>query len=67
MLPGEYDFGTKDKEIMEILQGDLDVLLPGEDEWKHFTAGDSFEVAPDSSFKLRVHSVTDYCCSYIAK
>ena len=27
MLPGEYEFNTDAKEIMEILSGDLDVLL----------------------------------------
>ena len=29
MLPGDYEFGTADKEIMEILGGDMDVFLPG--------------------------------------
>ena len=28
MLPGDYEFGTSQKEIMEILSGDLEVLLP---------------------------------------
>jgi uncharacterized protein YaiE (UPF0345 family) len=28
MLPGEYTFNTADKELMEIIDGDLDVLLP---------------------------------------
>ena len=26
-MPGEYEFGTGDKEIMEILAGSLEVLL----------------------------------------
>ena len=29
MLPGEYTFNTADKEVMEIIDGDLEVLLPG--------------------------------------
>ena len=29
MLPGEYTFNTGDREIMEIMTGELDVLLPG--------------------------------------
>jgi uncharacterized protein YaiE (UPF0345 family) len=29
MLPGVYEFGTEGPEIMEILSGDLKVLLPG--------------------------------------
>ena len=28
MQPGEYEFTTKDAEIMEIIAGELDVLLP---------------------------------------
>ena len=28
MLPGEYEFNTDDKEIIEIISGDLEVLLP---------------------------------------
>jgi len=49
---------------MEIQAGVLDVLLPGENEWQTFTKDTSFEVPKDSSFKLKVKEVTDYCCSY---
>jgi len=64
MMPGEYEFGTGDKELMEIMAGNLDVLLPGNNKWINFTAGQSFEVPANSSFKLVVKEVTDYCCSY---
>jgi len=64
MLPGEYEFGTEAKELMEILSGDLEIQLPGED-WKKVAGGQSFEVPANSSFKLVVSSVTDYCCSYL--
>jgi len=65
MLPGEYEFGTADKEIMEILGGELDVLLPNSDKWEAFTEGTSFTVPANSSFKLVVKTPADYCCSYI--
>ncbi len=64
MMPGDYEFGTDDNELMEIQAGEMDVLLPGESEWRTFTKGSSFEVPKDSSFKLQVKTVTDYCCSY---
>jgi uncharacterized protein YaiE (UPF0345 family) len=67
MLQGEYEFNTGDKELMEILSGDLDVLLPGQAEWKAVRGGESFEVAPNASFKLKVKGLTDYCCSFLAK
>lgn len=65
MLPGEYEFNTGDREIMEILAGDLDVLLPGKNEWQHMSEGSSFEVPANASFKLKIHRATDYCCSFI--
>jgi uncharacterized protein YaiE (UPF0345 family) len=65
MLPGEYEFGTEKKELMEILAGKLDVKLPGAEDWVTFKEGDAFVVASNSSFKLKVYEVTDYCCSYI--
>jgi uncharacterized protein YaiE (UPF0345 family) len=66
MLPGDYTFNTAEKEIMEIMSGDLDVLLPGSSDWKRVQGGESFDVPAGASFSLKVKSVTDYCCSYIA-
>ncbi len=65
MAPGEYEFGTAEREIMEIQSGTLEVLLPDTSEWLSISGGDSFEVPASSKFKLKVLSLTDYCCSYI--
>ena len=65
MLPGEYVFGTAAKELMEVLAGEMDVLLPDSTEWKNFKTGDLFEVPANSKFNLKVKSISDYCCSYI--
>ncbi|WP_373230167.1 pyrimidine/purine nucleoside phosphorylase [Cohnella sp.] len=65
MLPGEYEFGTAQKEIMDIQAGELSVLLPGNNEWLEISEPASFEVPANSSFKLKVKTVTDYICSYI--
>jgi len=66
MLPGEYDFGTETAELMEILSGELEVCLPGSDVFRAVGGGESFEVPADSRFQLKVHSVVDYCCSYLS-
>ena len=65
MMPGEYEFGTAEKEVMEILAGELDVLLPGTVKWITIEGGQTFEVSENSKFKLVVKELTDYCCSYI--
>jgi uncharacterized protein YaiE (UPF0345 family) len=67
MMPGEYEFGTQKKELMEILAGNLEVKLPGSEKWVTITAGQSFEVVSDSKFQLVVKELTDYCCSYLSE
>lgn len=65
MMPGEYEFGTDVKEIMEIQAGELKVQLPGSEEWISISGTGTFTVPAHATFKLQVSSVTDYICSYI--
>jgi uncharacterized protein YaiE (UPF0345 family) len=67
MLPGVYEFSTADKEIMEIMSGDLEVLLPGEKNWMPVKDGGSFAVAPNSKFTMKVKRLSDYCCSFVKR
>ncbi len=64
-LPGEYEFGTGDAEVMDIVQGNPEVMLAGETEWKKFGPGESFSIPGNSSFKLKIEGIFDYICSYI--
>lgn len=64
MMPGEYEFGTSQHELMEIISGFLLVKLPGSDTWKEVRGGESFEVPANTRFQLAVHHITDYICSY---
>lgn len=66
MLPGEYTFSTDLKEKMEILAGKLEYKLTGED-WKTIQGPSVFYIPANDQFKLKVHTVTDYCCSYISE
>lgn len=66
MLPGEYEFNTGAAEEMEVLGGSMDVLLPNTTQWQTFKEGQSYHVPANSSFKLKISEVADYCCSFIA-
>jgi len=66
LLPGEYEFNTDDKEIVEILSGGLEFSLSEEEGWKTVSDGESFEVPAKFTFRVKVKELTDYCCSYIS-
>lgn len=63
MLAGDYEFNTEAAEVMEVLGGEMTVLLPGAD-WQTFKTGESYDVPANASFKLKIEGVADYCCSY---
>ena len=65
MLPGNYEFTTEVKEVMEITAGELEVLVSEKVGWKKMSKGMQFEVAKNSNFKLKVTKIFDYCCFYI--
>ena len=65
MMPGIYNFGTEQAELMEILAGEVEVKLAGEDTWNTYTTNTSFSVQANSNFDIKVKTITDYCCSYI--
>jgi len=64
MVPGEYEFGTSQKEVMTVVSGALTVKLPGNESWQTFAAGDAFEVAANCKFQLKVAVDTAYLCTY---
>jgi len=64
MAPGEYEFSTSQKETMTVVSGALTVQLPGSSDWTTYNRNDSFIVAANASFKLKVAQDTAYLCTY---
>jgi len=64
MQAGEYEFNTGVEELMEVIGGEMDIMIKGETEYKTYTEGTSYVVPENSSFKIIVKSYADYCCSY---
>lgn len=65
MNEGEYEFGTAKPEIMTVIEGELQALLPNESEWKSFKSGEKFNVPGDSKFKVKSVGHTAYLCQYV--
>ena len=61
---GEYEFGTSSVEYMTVVSGELNVLLPGSDDWKICKKGETFIVAKDSKFQVKAAEQVAYFCVY---
>ncbi|UTP71869.1 pyrimidine/purine nucleoside phosphorylase [Alteromonas sp. LMIT006] len=64
MSPGEYAFGTSQKERMVVVHGALEVRLPNTTEWQVFAAGTEFNVDANVTFDVKVAEPTAYLCYY---
>lgn len=64
MEEGEYEFGTASPETMVVIEGQLIALLPGEQDWKTFEKGQSFELPGNSKFKVKSVGQSSYLCKF---
>jgi len=64
MVAGEYEFGTTTVEHMTVTSGSMAVLLPNEAAWQIFNEFETFVVAKDVKFKVKVDEPTSYKCVY---
>ncbi|MFH1389516.1 MAG: pyrimidine/purine nucleoside phosphorylase [Candidatus Margulisiibacteriota bacterium] len=65
MEPGEYEFGTSSHELMHVVSGALNVMLPDSQHWQVFEAGSLFQVPANSRFQVRVAEEAAYLCEYL--
>lgn len=62
---GEHTFGTEAAERMTVIAGEFFAQLPGDETWRFYPAGTSFEIPAKSSFNVRCSSPTAYWCEYL--
>lgn len=64
IFPSKLTFNTGAPEIMELNAGHCRIRLKGEDEWKNFGGGQSFNVPANSSFEIETLETLDYVCHF---
>lgn len=64
MAAGEYEFGTVRMEVMTIISGGLNILMPGCEEWHKYDVMESFQIKAGKRFKVKVEQPTTYICRY---
>jgi len=64
MQEGEYTFGTSTIEHMTLISGTMSVMLPGESVFKKVKTNETFIVAANVKFQLRIEGQAAYLCLY---
>jgi purine/pyrimidine-nucleoside phosphorylase len=65
MKAGEYEFGTSSTEFMTLTSGKWLIKLPGASEFKEYGLYETYEVAANSKFQLKVLEDSAYTCRYL--
>ncbi len=61
--PGAYTFSTSSEERIVLMEGTLQVRLPGQD-WKVLSKGQEIVVQPKVSFDIQAQADVAYVCYY---
>jgi len=64
MAAGDYKFGTGTIEHMTLISGEMSVKLPDEDDWRDIAINETFIVAANTSFLVKIGCDTSYLCVY---
>jgi uncharacterized protein YaiE (UPF0345 family) len=64
IFPSKLTFNTAAPEIMELNAGRCRIRLKGEDEWKTYAGGQSFQVPGNASFEIETLETLDYVCHF---
>lgn len=58
----QYHFATHTSERIEIISGECEVKINGEEEFSYYRAGQAFMVEGESGFNLRTEQIVQYVC-----
>lgn len=64
IFPSQLTFNTGAPEEMEINGGICKVKLAGSNEWKTYSAGQTFSVPGNSAFDIETVETLDYVCHF---
>ncbi len=66
IFPGSFHFNTDEAEIMEIVEGDCEVRVDGQEEVRKCGPSEAFQVPEKSGFAIKVEGAPcHYICSFL--
>ena len=64
ITPGSYTFDVGDREVVQLIAGSVEILLPNEQAWREVEAPGTFEIIANSKYQIRTTGVAEYLCDY---
>jgi uncharacterized protein YaiE (UPF0345 family) len=64
MAAGDYEFGTDCIEHMTLINGEMQVKLPDENNWRDIALNETFIVAANCKFQVKIGCDSAYLCVY---
>ncbi len=64
MAVGDYEFGTSSIEHMTLVSGVMSVKLPDDNNWRNIAVNETFIVAANTSFFVKISAEASYLCLY---
>ncbi|MDL2263926.1 pyrimidine/purine nucleoside phosphorylase [Synergistaceae bacterium OttesenSCG-928-I11] len=64
-MPGDFFFDSHEPERVLMTSGAVDVLFPGDVEWRTVKAGENYDVPPNCTFRVRCGEVSQYICDFL--
>jgi len=64
MAAGDYEFGTRSIEHITLISGQMSVKLPDESDWRGIAVNETFIVAANTSFLVKIGCDSAYLCVY---
>ena len=64
-LPGEFVFDSHGPEKVLMTRGEVQVLFPGDKEWRTVKAGEYYDVPAHCRFEVRCSEISEYICDFL--
>lgn len=64
-LPGDFEFHSDGPETVLMTAGAVEVLFPGDADWRLVKAGERYEVPANTVFKVRCSEISEYICDFL--
>lgn len=64
-LPGEFQFHSDGPEKVVMTAGAVEVLFPGDKEWRLVKTGETYNVPAGVVFSVRCSEISEYICDFL--